>query len=58
MRDIERKLAFARRLERVVWLLMVAGALVFGILFQRIYPNFLAGNGRTDLILNRQVFSR
>ncbi|MFD2719924.1 hypothetical protein ACFST9_14440 [Hymenobacter monticola] len=38
---IETELVFARRTERIIWVLMLAGSLSFGYLCHKLYPEWL-----------------
>lgn len=38
---IEKELASARRMERIIWVLMLAGSLSVGYLFHTLYPEWL-----------------
>ncbi|GAB3725416.1 hypothetical protein GCM10027594_06840 [Hymenobacter agri] len=39
--DIQKELAYARRMERIIWVLMLGGSISFGYLCHKVYPEWL-----------------
>jgi hypothetical protein len=39
--DIQKELAFSGRMERIMWVLMLAGGISFGYLCHKLYPEWL-----------------
>lgn len=39
--DIQKELVYTRRLERIIWVLMLAGSISVGYLCHKLYPEWL-----------------